>query len=663
MTDAGIRGAWARLQAGDRAGGRAGFRAALGTDEDRAARVALAMTAQTPPEQAEALGLLQQGLARHPGHGPLWEELVALLLRAGRPQRAEALCLQCIPRMPGRGRLWTLLGRSLARQGRHREAIEAWTTAERLLPDNAFNPAAIADAHVALGAPGPAVAALDRAIALAPDRPSLRVKRAKQLLLQRDLVGAAAGLRAALLRGAPVEELACLALIPLRNVADWRDHDRLQDIALGQIHAALDAGARSPLPPGQFLACFDDGRLHRRIAASWCPPVQGPRPPARPVAGRPLRVGYLSADYRNHAMGHLTGGVLAGHDPAQVEVFALSRTPEAPGDRVQAAIRGAVPRWIDLRGCDTAALVDRVRALELDVLVDLMGHTEGHALAACARGLAPVQLTWLGYPGTTGGQIFDHVVVDAETGADAAAFSEQRLVLPTSYQPPNPAWTAAPVPDRAQLGLPADALVLGSFCQAYKLGPRLFAAWMGLLRRHPRAVLWQIARPDATRVQLRRAVAAAGVDPARLIFAGYVDHASHLARLSQVDLGLDSLSWGAHTTARELLWAGVPFVTCRGDQMSARVGAGLLRAAGLSALICPDLGAAMALADALLTDAPRRAALRERVGALRAHHPLFSLPAFLRAWEAGLRAVATDAAAGVAPRALSVAADGTVAPC
>ena len=657
-----LRDAWALLRAGQRDRARQAFGGALDGPEDVGARVALAMSARSPEELAAALRTLQAGLRLRPQDPRLWDELIALLLRIGHREKARALSMQRLERTPGRSRLWTLLAQALQQLGKKVEAVEAYATAERLQPDNPVNPAGIAQLHIAAGQTEAALEALERAIALAPDRAHLRVMKAEQLLLGRDLPGAAASFRAALARGAELAPVACLALIPLRNVADWRDHERVRAAARARIEAQLAAGRRSPLPPGQFLAAFEDGELHREIAASWCPRLPSVRPPLRSTQGRALRVGYLSADYRNHAMGHLTSGVLAAHDRGRFEVFALSRSPEAPGDRVQTRIRQSVDHWVELGGLEQRGILEKVRALELDVVVDLMGHTEGHLLGACARGLAPVQLTWLGYPGTTGADFFDHVVVDRETGADPSWFSEKRLVMPHSYQPPNPAWAAGPRPSRTSLGLPEQALVLGSFCQAYKLGPELFAVWMQLLRDHPDAVLWQIARPDTTRANLRRAVAAAGVDPERLVFAGYVDHAAHLARLSHVDLGLDSLSWGAHTTARELLWAGVPFVTRRGAQMSARVGAGLLGAAGLPELVVSTLDDYAALVGALIEDRERLRALRERVAPLRDHHALFSMAAFMRAWEGALEAVVARAAAGAGDQELEVDIAGQVRP-
>ena len=608
------------------------------------------MTRQGPVEAAEAMALLQDGIQRSPERPELWEELVALLLELKRPAKARDLAMSCLGRFPVRARLWTLLGRALVLRAAHSEAVEAFVHAEGLSPDNPFIPAALGEALGVLGDAEASAAAFGRAILLAPGRPVLHVRQAHQLLRLKDLSGAAAGFRSALARGASVEGLACISLIPLRNIADWRDHDRLRTVAHAQVLKAMEAGQRSPLPPGQFLALFEDSATHKVVARSWCPPVTGPRPVAKAIlAGRPLRVGYLSADYRNHAMGHLMGGVMCAHDPKRVAVVALSLAPRDDDDVVQRRMRAGVPEWIELSGLTVAEVVEAVRAVDLDVLVDLMGHTQGDAMLACAEGLAPVQITWLGYPGTTGGDCFDHVVVDGDTGRDAAWFSERRIVMPHSYQPPNPSWRGGKLPSRGELGLPEDALIIGSFSQCYKIGPALFDAWMGLLRDHPRAVLWQIARPDASRQNLLRAVAGAGVDPKRLIFAGYVDHAAHLARLAHVDLGLDSRTWGAHTTARELLWAGVPFVTVAGDQMASRVGTGLLRASGLDELIAEDLPGYLHIASELLRDAPRRLALRSRIQALREGHPLFSLPVFMADWETALVGVAKAAAEGRPP--------------
>jgi predicted O-linked N-acetylglucosamine transferase (SPINDLY family) len=588
---------------------------------------------------AGAREALLQRLHEQPGDVAAWEALIDHHLGAGEPRAAAELAERRLHQWPQRAGLWARYGRALMAGGQAAAAAEALGAAVARAPADLDLRAELIQALIRSLRFEPALAAADEGLQLDPRSAALRLLRARALLLLRRTDEAAAAFREALAAGAPPGQVGAIGLIALRKVCDWRDEAAIVDHTLLRAQQQLAAGRAPDLIPGHLLLFADAPALARQIAEAQAPrcrpPGPGPRPPR---AGRRLRIGYLSADLRNHAMGHLTTGVMAAHDRARVEVYALSLSPSDPRDQVEARARAAVDRFERLPPAPPAEMAAAVRALGIDVLIDLMGLTVGGRLDLCAQRPAPLQLTWLGFPGTTGARCFDGALVDRHVAPDPAHFTEPLVHLPGCYQPPNPAWRAGPPTPRAAWGLPDEVPVLGSFSQPQKLDPRTFQSWMALLRDHPDAVLWQIAAFDGSRRRLQMAAAAAGVRPERVIFADYVDHAAHLERLRHVTLGLDTRCWGSHTSARELLWAGAPLVTVAGGQMAARVGASLLREAGLPELVADSADAARALADGLLRDPGAMARARAQVEAARAG-PLFDVGAFTRGLEDAVHAL------------------------
>jgi len=377
--------------------------------------------------------------------------------------------------------------------------------------------------------------------------------------------------------------------------------------------------------------------------------------PARPrqPAGRRLHIGYLSNDFFAHATATLIAQVLESHDRERFEISLLSHSSD-DGSALRQRLALACDRFEEVGQLSLADMALRIRELGVDILVDLKGHTAGSRMAALAYRPAPVQVAWLGFPGTCGMDEVDYIIGDPVVTPleHAPWYSEKIAQMPHCYQP-NDGLRPRPEPaTRAELGLPEDALVLLSANQVYKLNPAVFDVWMEILRRRPEAVLWQLSGGDAPDAELRGEAERRGVDPARLIFMPKVGLNAHLQRLAAADLALDSWPCNGHTTTSDVLWAGVPVVALRGESFAGRVSESLLGAVGLPELVCEAPAAYAELACALAGDPERRLRLRQQLLAARDASPLFDAPRFARDLEALYGRMWDRQVAGRAPAAL-----------
>ena len=399
------------------------------------------------------------------------------------------------------------------------------------------------------------------------------------------------------------------------------------------------------------VALLADPAAQRAAIGGWVRAAL-PAPAAVPTIGRRgdrLRVGYLSSDLHDHATAHLAAGLFEDHDRARIEAFAYAADRD-DGSAMRRRLRAAFEHWRDVDALSDDAAAQRIAADALDVLVDLKGHTHGGRIAILARRPAPVQIHYLGFPGTLAYGAIDALVADhvvAPPGTDAE-FAEAVLRLPVCYQV-NDRRRPLPAPAaRRALGLPERALVLVSFNQTYKLTEPVASAWLDALREHPDAVLWLTVPHALARRNLLARAAQAGVAAERIVFAPVVPQAAHLARLACADLALDVLPYGSHTTGSDALWAGVPLLTCRGSTFAGRVGASLCHAVELPELVAESLPDYARALQALCADRARLAHYRHHLESGRATLPLFDTVAFTRAFERMLE----DAANGGASKAI-----------
>ena len=365
------------------------------------------------------------------------------------------------------------------------------------------------------------------------------------------------------------------------------------------------------------------------------------------------RIGYFSPEFHAHATAYLAAELFELHDRERFEIIAYSYGPE-DGSPIRDRLKRAFDRFRDLQSVPDAEAAAAIHADEVDILVDLKGYTFRARTGVMALRPAPIQVNYLGYPGTMGADFVDYLVGDriVTPAARAADFTEKLVLMPESYQVNDRKRMAAPAPSRSDLGLPDKGFVFCSFNQAYKILPELFSAWMRLLQAVPGSVLWLL--DSAAAPNLRREAQERGVDPARLVFAPQMPLERHLGRLALADLFLDTFPCNAHTTASDTLWMGVPIVTRAGETFASRVAASLLGAVDLSELVTRNLAEYEALALRLARSPGELGALHERLARGRENAPLFDTPRYVRNLEAAYEKMWEAYSSGARPRQIEL---------
>lgn len=369
------------------------------------------------------------------------------------------------------------------------------------------------------------------------------------------------------------------------------------------------------------------------------------------TSGRRLRVGYVSSDLRDHAVGYLMAELFEVHDKSKIEVFAYYCGPPS-SDGLNARIRASVEHWADIRGLTDDAAAAKIAADGIDILVDVNGHTRDAKTAVFSRHPAPIQVNWLGYPGTMGGPHHHYIIADPWIipPASEVYYSEKVVRLPC-YQPNDrKRAVAAERPTRAEAGLPDHAVVFCCFNGPQKISRFTFDRWMEILKRVEGSVLWLLHSAEETHERLRSYAEQAGVARDRLIFAPKQHNATHLARYPLADLFLDTAPYGAHTTASDALWMGVPVLTLPGRSFASRVCGSLVTAAGLGDLVATSPRDYVERAVALGSDPVQIAALKARLEANRMTCDLFNMDKLVTSLEALYAEMAVDAQQGRSPR-------------
>lgn len=582
----------------------------------------------------------------------------AALRELGRGVEALAELARALALRPGDAKALSNRAATLLDLGRADEALPSIEAALALDPRDAAAWHNRAGVLMALGHPAEALAACDAALALAPDRAASHCQRGNALLELGRPEEALSGYARARALAPQTPFLLGQWLLARLAVHDW---DRLE-AAFGELARGIVAGAPVAAPFVALHAPLDAG-LQRQCARTFArqrhPPVATRPVDPPPRADGRIRIGVFSADLREHPTAILAAGVFERFDRRRFELSAFVFGPPAD-DPMARRVQAAFGHVVDVRALHDAAVAALARERGIEIALDLGGYTRHARPGIFAARAAPLQIGWLGYPGTTGSPALDYLVADATVAPfeQAEGFDERLIHLPHSYQPNDRSRPpAAPTPARTELGLPEEGVVFCAFHQAAKITPDVFALWLRLLRRCPGSVLWQLDPGAAAQARLRAAVHRAGIDPARLVFAPRLPLAAHLARLPAADLALDTLHYGGHTSTSDALWAGLPVLTRLGATFASRVAASLLRAVGLGELVCVSVEAYEALAIELAHAPQRRAALRARLAAARDTAPLFDAARFTRALEAACSAAWQRHQRGLAPCALQVRED------
>lgn len=595
----------------------------------------------------EALASARAALAARADYAEAHLNLALLLQDLRQPAEALAACERALALRPDDPQALNARGGALEALQRPAEALACYDQALRAAPGQPDALANRASALEALHRLDEAALAYAAAIAAQPANAGLLADAASLLARSSRHADAVARYRAALAAD-PATPYAAGALLHSRlQLCDWADHAA----AVAAIEDGVAAGLRVATP-FHLLGITGRPDLLRRGAELFAHDQHPPRPPlavpcAAPLPDGRLRLAYLSADLHDHATAHLMADLFEAHDRARFEVWAYAIGPET-GDAMQQRLRHAFDHFIDARLMGDEAVATHMAWAGIDIVVDLKGYTRDSRPDILAWRPAPLQISYLGYPGTLGAPYIDAVLADAVLvpPGDEAHYTEHVVRLPGSYQVNNALRAPyAATPTRAEAGLPEAGFVFSCFNNAWKITPPVWDAWMQALRAVPGSVLWLLQDHPQAAEHLRREAAARGVDGARLVFAPRAAHAAHLARQPLADLFLDTLPYGAHTTASDALRMGVPVLSCHGDSFAGRVGASLLSALGLPELIAADLPAYAARAIELATQPDALRALRQRLALRLQDSGVFSPAHFRIGYEAALIRLAEAARA------------------
>jgi len=565
---------------------------------------------------AQALTLTERGTATSPGFGPLWFAHAMVLQAFGRNEEALAAYEQAIAAQPGYTEAMINSGALLREMHRHKPALERFTEVLAVDPNHA---SALGNAAIMLTEfkqNDRAIAMFERLLQLSPDYPY--------------------GLG-----------LLCYERM---HICDWAGFDELSQ----RIVSGVRAGKRVCKSLG-LMAITDSAEAHfqaaRLFAEQWVPKADRALWNGEAYAHERLRIAYVSPDLREHPVGHLMAGVFERHDKSRFETFAFSLGVD-DGSRLRARMQACFDHFIDVRGMGTLQIAELMREHEIDIAIDLAGYTSDSRIGIFSHRPAPIQATFLGYPGTLATDCIDYLIADRHVlpPEHQPFYSEQVAYLPHCYLPTDGSLQIAErTPTRAECGLPVSGAVLCSFSHDYKIHPQMFATWMRLLKRLPGSVLWLVSRNAFSQANLRAAAEAHGVDASRLVFAERVPRVEdHLARYRLADVFLDTAPYNAHTTAADALMAGLPVATFMGGAFPARVAGSLLHAIGLPEMIADSMAGYEELVFGLVSQPDRLAEVKAKLAHHRHTHPLFDTAGFCRDFEAVLLGLKPRAAAASA---------------
>jgi predicted O-linked N-acetylglucosamine transferase (SPINDLY family) len=415
-----------------------------------------------------------------------------------------------------------------------------------------------------------------------------------------------------------------LLSLSLIKTCEWTAYDAGMNAVLQKVEAGRKAILNFPL-----LALTDSLELQRKASEIW---VQDKHPfddSLGPLVKRAqrdkIRIGYYSADFHNHATAYLMAEFFEMHDRSKFELFAFSFGPDKQ-DGMRQRLTQSFDQFIDVSFNSDKEIAEFSRMLGIDIAVDLKGSTKDHRFGIFSYRAAPVQISYLGYPGTMGADYIDYLIADKIVILEAHQkhYAEKIIYLPDSYQVNDRKRVIADKTyTRQELGLPSEGFVFCCFNNNYKITPSVFDSWVRILKAVPNSVLWLFQDNPLAAINLRKEAKARGIDEARLVFAKSMPLDHHLARHSAADLFLDTLPYNAHTTASDALWAGLPLLTCMGESFASRVAASLLKAVGMPELIANTQEEYEATAIELAQNPDQLSALKQKLQSNCLSAPLF----------------------------------------
>ncbi|HEY8336480.1 MAG TPA: tetratricopeptide repeat protein [Tardiphaga sp.] len=604
---------------------------------------------------AEAEPCLQSALKLNATSDATFYNYGLVLKALGRPDEAVQRFTQAIALNPGSADSWNARGAALNDLNDPQAAIADFDRAISLNPND---PAAFFNksrSFTKLKRYDDARAACDRALAMQPGMAEAWFSRGF-ILQQLRRPAEAADAYARALQIDPQMPLVKGDLLHQKMLTcDWAGTDRL----VADIDSDLAAG-RLSVEPFAWQGIATSERSLQRCAeiysANRFPARFGKADlPALRTAGK-IRIGYLSGEFRQQATSLLLVGVLEQHDRQKFEVFAIDNGFD-DGSATRRRIDAAVDGIIDIAALPDPQAVAAIRAGGIDILVNLNGYFGDARTRVFARRAAPIQVNYLGFPGTLGSHYMDYIIADRHVlpAEHRQFYSEKVAWLPDCYQAND---RQRPIAERtfsrAECGLPAEGFVFCCFNNNYKITPATFDGWMRILNQVPGSVLWLLEDNVVAAANLRREAETRGIDAGRLVFAGRLPADEHLARHRCASLFLDTLPYNAHTTASDALWAGLPLLTCRGETFAGRVAASLLHNIGLPELVATSQSDYERLAIELAAQPTRLAAIARKLADNRLAAPLFDTARFTGHIEAAYLAMVERCRTGLPPDHIAV---------
>ena len=535
------------------------------------------------------------------------------------------------------------LANALKATGSTKEAAENYQAALRLNPHLAEAYNNLGTLHLRRGLLDRALTCFQKALDLKPDDAQANYNLSLALERLGKISEAIACAQRCLQTHHEFGNALALLVSLFQQTCDWEALARAGESLEQLTGRQLQAGQRPFESPFLNFTRSTDRRRNRDIAASWSNWLtqsdQTDRTPFdftnRRVPKNRLTIGYLSERFRNAATGHLMAGLFGRHDRQRYKIIAYS-WGKNDASYYRRRIAQDVDEFVNIRSLSDGDAAERIHTDQVDILVDLMGWMQGNRIEIAARQPAPVQVSYLGYPATTGAPFIDYILADRIVipPGHVQDYTEKVIWLPDCYHVTDPDTPVDPQPQaRRSNGLPSEGFVFCAFGTDYKIEKPIFSAWMRILKAVPQSVLWLLVRSPEARENLRIAARTNDVQNRRLIFAKPLPKKKHLARLRLADLALDTPTVNGHTTTSDALWADVPVVTCQGTHFASRVASSILQAIGLDELVTHNLADYENLTIHLARDRQRIQQLKARLQQHKSRYPLFDVGRFVRGLE------------------------------
>lgn len=604
----------------------------------------------------ECLAAYHEALALKPDLAEAWLGRANVFTELERYDEALAVYDKALALKSDLAEVWLGRGNVFSKLKHLNEALTAYGKALALKPALAEAWLGRANLFLDLGRHDEALATYDKALALRPDLAEAWLGRGNALTAAERHDEALTAYDRGLALKPNLVGLEGLRLRSKQNICDWRSFE-------SDCNHLIESVGKNSLntDPFIFLSIASSAREQHNCARQWIskrhPPVKTPAWNGEIYKHDRIRVGYVSADFQEHPVAYLLAGVFENRNKSMFDITAISIGPN-DNSPMRRRLEGAFESFLDAERLSDAEVVAKIRAAEIDILVDLGGFTRNSRTNIFAHRPAPVQVNYLGYPGTIGADFIDYIIADQIIVpiSQQSDFSEKIAYLPDSCQPSDSTRTISEKTfSREECGLPKDDFVFCCFNNNYKITPEVFDLWMRIMIKVPGSVLWLRGSGATAAINLKREAELRGVSAERIIFAERLSSLpDHLARHRLADLFLDTLPYNAHTTTSDALWAGLPVVTQIGETFAGRVAASLLNAVGLPELVTHSSNEYEDRAIEIAKHPETLRALKKKLAENRLIKPLFDTKLFTKRLEAAYIAMHERYQAGLSPDTIVV---------